>query len=293
MSEGPIEDGVPVAWPPAVSAAVTPFLQSHLVELPSFFYAANVDEPVFAISQKAQANGRTGNQFLAFPPGKRPQYGIITTQSCDLAEERPDPRQPWFTVAGVYKVPKGSPVINNGYVKKLAPPTLPTKDGEDDIVWVADLRLEAPFEKSVLVGRAPIKAFPDEAGEIGFGQWLGARRNRPALGSIVFRLVNGLIGEMRKDDNLRPLANKARGDVMKLTVRVQDGTRLIPKALALYVVTKRPQSPEAVEFFDEWFDRAYPMAAAGGVDLLAPIWRDGKAMDLTEYDKLVEIHNPL
>ena len=50
-----------------------------------------------------------------------------------------------------------------------------TAEWAADQLWVVDLRLEIPVEKTVLLGRSPIKAFSDDVGYAELAQRLGAR----------------------------------------------------------------------------------------------------------------------
>ena len=75
------------------------------MERPPFFYAADVAHPVWDLTARA-ADPEGGEELLEIHENDRPQYGIITTQSCDLAEDRVNnPKKPWFQVA---------PLINAG-----------------------------------------------------------------------------------------------------------------------------------------------------------------------------------
>ena len=66
-------------------------------------------------------------------------------------------------------------MLDREYIVPLDPPDL------EDGVWAADLRLEIPLEKSVLVGRGPIDAFRDEDGYVAFGNLLEGQRSGAAL----------------------------------------------------------------------------------------------------------------
>lgn len=174
-----IDDGLEYPWPEPVRLAVERFLQGHLIAQPPLFYAADLRHPIWRttrlIAEETPETGR-GEEFIDLAPEDRPPYGVITTQSCDLSEERPNPRQPWLAVAPVYTVSSDSPLRDRDYLFELAPPDL---DGE---VWLADARIEIPLEKSMLVGREPIEAFPDELGYIAFANFLARRRGSSGAG---------------------------------------------------------------------------------------------------------------
>ena len=212
-----IEDGLDAPWPDGVIAATNQYLQGHLIEKPPFFYAANLDAPVWQLSRAAQEDVPTeerSDAVVELDADQRPLYGIITSQSCDLAEERPDPRQPWFLVAPVYALPPDSPLKDREYIVAIAPPTLPVG------CWVADLRVEFPLEKSMLVGRVPIEAFADEAAAIEFAGLLARRRGRPALASVFHEVLNTTMRELKEED--RSAARNVRGKVYKLMLAIED-----------------------------------------------------------------------
>jgi hypothetical protein len=286
-----IDDGLEYPWPEPVRQAIEQFLQGHLIAEPPLFYAADLRHPVWRttrlVADQTPAPDR-GEDFVDLAAGDRPPYGIITTQSCDLSEERPDPRQPWLAVAPVYRVPPDSRLRDREYVFELAPPDL---EGE---IWVADLRIEIPLEKSLLVGREPIEAFPDEAGYIAFANFLARRRGRPALASVFHEVLSATTTTLKKESGAnRSLARRARGNVYKLMLAIEDGTRLEPIAAKLYVITNGEPTEDARTWFDLWWNAARHIAEERGLQLLPTSWLDAGAVDLKLLDDLVEMRSPL
>jgi len=286
-----IDEGLEQPWPEPVPPAVEPFLQGHLIAQPPLFYAADLRHPIWRTTRLVAddtPDADRGEDFVDLTPEDRPAYGIITTQSCDLSEERPDPRQPWLAVAPVYAVPDGSPLRDREYIFELAPPEL---DGE---IWVADLRIELPLEKGLLVGRSPIEAFPDEDGYTAFANFLARRRGRPALASIFHEVLGTTTRRIKGERNAhRTLARRARQNVYKLMLAIEDGTRLEPVAARLYVVTDGPPTEDARAWFDLWWNQARTVAEAHGLQLLPTGWLNATAVDLRLLDDLVEMRSPL
>lgn len=286
-----IEEGLDQPWPEEVRAAVEPFLQGHLIERPPLFYAADLRHPVWQTTRLVADDvpeGERGEDFVDVAVGQRPLYGIITTQSCDLAEERPKPRQPWLTVAPVFRIDPGSPLRDRDYVFALAPPAI---DGEG---WVADLRIEMPLEKSLLVGREPIEAFPDEEGCIDFGRFLARRRGRPALASVVHEVLSGTTRQLKNENNAqRRLARSARTNVYKLKLAIEDGTFLDPVAAKLYVVTDGLPTDDARAWFDLWWNAARLVAEEHGLQLLPTGWLNADNVDARLYDDLIDMRSPV
>jgi len=226
--------------------------------------------------------------FVDLALDDRPAYGIITTQSCDLSEERPGPRQPWLAVAPVYEVTPDSALRDRDYVFELAPPEI------DGGVWVADLRIEMPLEKGLLVGRAPIEAFSDEAGYVAFANFLARRRGRPALASVFHEVLGATTTRLKTERNAhRVLARRARRNVYKLMLALEDGTRLAPVAAKLYVITDGPPTEDARTWFDLWWNEARLVAEQHGLQLHPTGWIDAAAVDLRLLDDLVEMRSPV
>jgi len=226
--------------------------------------------------------------FLDLADEDRPPYGIITTQSCDLAEERPKPQQPWLAVAPVYALTADSHLCDRDYIFQIAPPSLA---GE---IWVADLRLELPLEKSLLVGRTPIEAFSSEDGYIQFANFLARRRGRPALASVIHEVLSVTTRRLKDDHKAhRNLARRARANVYKLMVAIEDGTRLAPVAAKLYVVTDGAPTDDARAWFDVWWNEARIVGEQHGLQLHPTGWLNAAAVDLRLLDDLVEMRSPL
>jgi hypothetical protein len=259
-----IDEGLDQPWPEPARVAVEAFVQGHLLAEPPLFYAADLRHPIWRTTRliaEETDEGDQGEEFVDLAPDDRPAYGIITTQSCDLSEERPDPRQPWLAVAPVYLVTPDSPLRDRDYIFGLAPPEI---DGD---AWVADLRIEMPLEKGLLVGRAPIDAFPDEVGYIAFANFLARRRGRPALASVFHEVLSATTKRLKGDRNAnRTLARSARQNIYKLMLAIEDGTRLVPIAAKLYVITDGPPSEDARAWFDLWWNEARLVELSGSSD---------------------------
>lgn len=172
------------AWPSDVLATLREFRQGDLFDNPVFFYYGTVADGLPWEPAAMEEEG--GDEQAAAIPAPREfdivdfeptseVYGIITTQTCDLFEEGA-PAQPCFQASPVHRLPgEVAERTLPGYFVRLDPSDLPPG------VWVADLRIEVPIEKTFLVGRRRLVAFPDEAGYLRFASALGRRRDRAAL----------------------------------------------------------------------------------------------------------------
>ena len=137
-------------WPSEVVDTVARFQQGHLVERPPFFYAAAGKYGVWSFT-KDNADPALSSELLEIDPDDCPPYGLITTQTCDLNEQSPRPKQPWFSVVPVYRADDLPNQSLRGLIRQdrviylalLHPPDMP------DAEWVADLRIEIPTREEL------------------------------------------------------------------------------------------------------------------------------------------------
>jgi len=171
---------------------MTKFRQGHALRWnSSIAYGANFDDPV------CKPTAELGGKDLGYVRVDDVwRYVIITTQTCDICEEnKKHPRIPWITVAPVYDIlpyiAKGqdNQIRANGF-GYLVPLTHPQFLG-DGVLWVADLRVEYPLEKSVLAikDNDPIDVFGTEGDYNDFADKLALRRNRPAIDENVRKFI--------------------------------------------------------------------------------------------------------
>jgi hypothetical protein len=288
-----IQRGLDAPWPDAVKEAVVPFRQGQLVERPPLFYAARLQYGVWSPTRNlAEADDDEGDPdtLVDLEFDQRPPFGIVTSQTCDVAEERPDPVEPWIQVAPVYQCGEGDPLLERDFVAQLDPPDM-KGDG-----WIADLRIEMAMEKSLLVGANPIEAFPTEDEYDSFGDLLAYRRGRPALHSVFNEVVNVVTREMKQESKKnKKWARRVRETIYKLKLAIQNGSRLHPVAARLYVATRGEPTDETRAWFDEWWNRARLVAQEHDLELLPIGWLNTEQleMDLERYDRLIDVRNPL
>jgi hypothetical protein len=286
-----LDAGLPASWPDAVVNATDRFTQGHLIERPPLFYGANLDHPVWVLSSASVDTtpiDERPDALVDLAQDQRPSYGLITTQTCDLAEDDRAPRQPWFAVAPVFRFEQSDRALQRDYVTALDPPAIAGR------VWAADLRIEIPLEKSLLVGRDPIEAFPDEGGYVDLANLLARRRGRPALASVFHEVLGGTTAQLKEEGGgRRGQARAVRQQIYRLKLAIQDGTRLGPRAARIYVVLRGDLTPEVEEWFGTWWDRARAVAEAHGLQLLPVAYLDARQIDLELYDSLIEIRSPV
>jgi hypothetical protein len=97
------------------------------------------------------------------------------------------PKNPWITVAPVYDASGLLNAGQHGQVKagQILYLVHITAEWASNGLWVADLRLELPIEKTFLMNQYPIEAFSDETQYATLAQRLGARRQRLAAPQVM------------------------------------------------------------------------------------------------------------
>ncbi len=143
-------------------------------------------------------SGERESRIWEAHPADGPEWGIITTQTCDL-EEQGTPVQPWFAVSPVYQLadnPEAAKLAGKQYVVRLSNPAL-------NGTWIADLRIEVPVEKSFLAGKAPVAGFSDGKAAEEFGIRLGRPRARSAFANELSNEVIRKITRKRANNRAR------------------------------------------------------------------------------------------
>ena len=253
-----IDDGIAEQWPPEVLKALARFKLGDLIAEPPMQFARNPDYPLWTPIGEELATG--GPELVELGAQQRPEKGIITTQTCDLNEQRryPGPAllpgKPLLQAHGRARGP-GCPArarIHSPAERRRA------RRG----TWVADLRLEVALEKSLLVGREPIGAFASEADEIEFAEKLGRRRDRAALGNAISEILDRGCATGR---NTRNKAKRVFDSVHSLGLAIVEGPRLNPVTVQMHVITRPPAVAEAEveermaelkDWFERWWDKA-------------------------------------
>lgn len=143
--------------------------------------------------------------------------------------------------------------------------------------YVADLRIELPLEKPLLVGRQPIAGFATEDEAEAVGRLLGARRARAALADELVQTVVALLRK-RKANNKRR-SRRVWPELWRIGLQIEQGTRLRPIAVRLHVLSVGPPSDEAKAWFADWEDAARLEAAEVGITLHTTSHHDATQMD--------------
>lgn len=271
----------PEAWPESARQATTALRQGTLVEAPPFAYAASADHPIHATT-RAWANSPRASSGVVNVAAheRRPPYGLIVTQTCDIVEEG-RPKRPWIQVAPVYQL-----VANRGDRNRiqqgrgfdyLVPITGLTQP--EDGLWVADLRLLVPVEKGWLVGRTTLPAFTEESGYQRLAQQLSRRFARPAYATVivdrVLRPAHELFGAIiERYEGRDPIAE----------VGLALGrSRLDPVNAQLVFMLHGELSEDLHSQIIDWWQEAAEKARADGLEFVAPRFVSLDELTAREY----------
>jgi len=277
-----IDRGLSEEWPEEVVAATRLFKQGDVIEMAPLFDSADTTHPIWVLTRRLAEEGDIGVQLIDIDPAHGLfAHVIITTQTCDIGEQSQTPEMPWIQVAPVYGIQTGDQLLTRGYVIRLTGPTFIPG------LFVADLRLEMPLEKSLLVGLRPTDGFTSENDYVAFAELLGRRRQRAAIASSVYDLVRG--GLRRKANGNQSRWARVGPQVYKLKLSIQEGTRADPRAVQLHVVSVEPLNEDARGWFEQWWDRERLEAERRGFALLANGYIDKTNIDVRIYDQLIEL----
>ncbi|HTC58842.1 MAG TPA: hypothetical protein VK691_01865 [Solirubrobacteraceae bacterium] len=288
-----IDEGLVHPWPVEVLEALERFEQGDLIESPPAVYSADPRYPLWRPAGDADENtGETDSREahddgpVLYELDPAPAYGIVTTQTCDLCEQRERPLQPFFQVAPVYRLEAHADERERGRVlERENIIAIPSPTG-DQAQWVADLRVEFTLEKSMLAGREPICVL-SEAEKINFAQELGVRRARPALANEIHDVIVRLISKKRSNNKSR--SRPVFEQVHKVCLAIEQGGRRKPLAVSVIVVTNGALTEPVTEWFAAWEDDAREPARDVGITLHATSYRDATNFDLIANEHLINL----
>jgi hypothetical protein len=278
-----IENRVLGDWDPKVVEAVGRFAQGDLVERPPFFYAATPSYAVWETTVLLADEVAEGEDVVVeLDPEERPPYGVLTTQGCDIADVT---RKPWVQVAPVFGATVVAedrlPNVRRGAVPHLVLLEPPSLAG----LWLADLRIEFPIEKSWLADREPISGFSSDEERLEFAQRLAGRLERPDLSDEVHDLIVRPLRRFldRANANLRRALGNA-GVEFRLAVQSEaDGQR----QCRLLAIGRRGEIPKDLEEALEGWWVGPTTENLSGVNLLGN--RYGTSNDFTMHEYVTSV----
>lgn len=279
-----IDRGVPAnrdGWPEGSLDALRVWEQGDIVGRPPFFYYADPSRPVWE-ETRAYTESSSAPELILPGEDACPAFGMITTQTCDIAEEDAHrPLRPWVQVAPVYQVTtwKRKKLERRTPLYWVLVPDLP---GDDP--WVADLRIEVPVEKGWLSQQERIEGFGDEARKRAIGEALARVRGRPAFSRPINRLINAVWTLLASEAD-QPEVCERTAETVEVVGLFLD-SYLAPTRAQLIVLTNLALDAEAVEFLRQWNDEQAEILAENGVALQALDSRQMGGVSADEYRRL-------
>lgn len=290
-------------WPAGVLERLKRFRQGDVVaDMPYFFWG----EPQQAILSLTAKFADEGEGLVE--AAERFRYGMITTQTCDIAEEdAPQPGQPWVHLCPVYNAeetyrPDGLPpeapdddlpkllhgkdrslIRKGGLQRYLWLPAIP------DGCWVADLRLLIPVEKGWLAQQEPIHAFHEEADRLEVGHRLAWLHHRPAFdGRFVSSVQQPLVVALRalRKDNPE-LFGRLSDQVAEICVSTDTNIK-IDIAEVIVLCHQQPDS-DVIAWFEHWWAGSFEAAAEESLTLLPLRIEPLDQMSASEYRRLTRL----
>lgn len=260
-------------WSDSLKTHLNQFRQGHVIsDIPAFF--ANLNAPDLW-NQPRRLISAQFPEIVAEPDGVL-HRAILLTQGCDILRRN----TPWITVAPVYDATNRLNAGQRGSAKGGQTGHLVhiTAGWAKDSFWVADLRLEMPVEKTLLLARQPLAGFHDETGYGQFAERLGARKMRADVPNDVLDHVRApLFDAVRSRVDQGIAINEGVREI-----RVQLDDPLEPTRVVVFVVANNGATPDPARWEDV-IAEIYPHASESGLTIVGPEIVTLDEMTATEY----------
>lgn len=217
------DDGIPPRdeWTPGVLDAVAEFRQGDAIADLPLFYWGDPSNPLHARTKDYADAGELDAQMIEFADSA--PYGLVTTQTCDLAQEGDGPvRSAWASLAPIFDGKSPHPknpdkrLLDGGQrnliklgrdQNRILVPDIPAPG-----FWFADLTFEVQVERSWLASRPRIIAFTDESAREEVGKRLAWLRARPAFDSRFVEAIQQPTAQALRDLAAKDKPARARMD---------------------------------------------------------------------------------
>ncbi|MFD7696448.1 hypothetical protein [Streptomyces sp. NPDC059805] len=295
-----VDDGMPASredWPDGVLQALDPFTQGDVITCPELVFHGAPFAPITRTSQ-SYAEDFESAMPVAVDLDDLPPWALVTSGTCDLAEQdAPVPRKPFAQVAPIVDMSDINPgdqklIKANRFAYLLHVPLLSeVRSG----LWVADLRIEYPVEKSWMANQDRLRGWATEREQQIVGQALARQRQRPAMGRAfidqVLKPLRQHLAELRK--NQRELADLLDAEISEWAVEVD--SRLDPKRLAVVLLSEAcTPSDDVQQWWRETVDslREGALAGGAGMTILGPRFERLDELSVSDYRKLTPLDSP-
>ncbi len=282
-----LQDGIQhTTWPDEIRQATGDLRQGLLVRSPPLLYAASATFPVHATTRAWAGSAQAGSGAVnVVNPARRPPYGVIATQTCDLVEEG-KPKRPWLQIAPAYWLPCTAGDQQRieqarGFDYFCPVTALPAGEGG---LWVADLRILIPVEKGWLAepDRNLQPAFTDEGGFDRFAAQLARRFARPAYPTAVNRHILAplykLLGQVGVD-------YEGRDPIVDVGLAL-GRSRLDPTNVQVVFLLERELEQALRARLVDWWEEVSGVARDAGLAVLAPRFVTLDELTAREYRQL-------
>jgi hypothetical protein len=287
-----IDDGLPGGredWPAGVLDHLKLFSQGDIIPNPPMFYFADPERPVWARTA-AYTSDTTRPELVEAGPQTAPLYGLITSQTCDIAEEESDrPKRPWLQVSPIYDrsdLNSGQKKLLRAFKGELYLLHVPALEGG---FWVADLRIEMPLEKGCLASCSPIPGFLDEATQREVGRRIAVLRSRPAFGQEFVDAVQRPLVDALKELKASYGARFALLAEQVDEVAVQLDSHVHPTQVKITLLVEKDLDASIRVWWDDWWTQAVISARSRGLTLHALDVRNLHEVTVAEYRRMVTL----
>jgi hypothetical protein len=283
-----IDKGVPPrdSWPNGLLRKLREWEQGDVVANPPLFYFADPSAAIWEAT-RAYTDSSSGPEVILPPDEVLPPYGMVTTQTCDIAEEESSrPVRPWVQIAPVYPV-------TNWKRKKLEGGKGPrywllVPDLPEDGIWVADLRIEVPIEKSWLAGQIRVEGFENETEKRIVGRRLAWLKGRPAFSRELNEIQQSLFDALDGMESAELETHETLLDQLEEVV-VQVDSYLAPTSVQLVFLTNVPLADDCRRWLSEWRESSVEEASVTGLTLHALDFRTLTSVTAEEYRRMTVI----
>jgi len=241
------------------------FRQGHIIEGVPLVYLGSATHPLWAVESEVLRDGFGRELQTSMEKGLPLRHAMITTQGCDILK----PTHTWIGVTPVYDAAEYFDRGKIGqigagqilYLLAIAPPW-----ATSDQKWVADLRIEIPLEKTVLLGREPLEAYANDADYVRVPQRLAFLRQRPDVANACLDYVSQpLFDWVRQQDERERERMWATVDHVRIW---QDSYESPTKAQLILVVHGGRMEDHDHDLWDAAQDHVYEQASAAGLMMI-------------------------
>lgn len=283
-----IDKGMPPrdSWPNGLLRKLREWEQGDVVANPPLFYFADPSAAIWEAT-RAYTDSSSGPEVILPPDEVLPPYGMVTTQTCDIAEEESSrPVRPWVQIAPIYPV-------TNWKRKKLEGGKGPrywllVPDLPEDGIWVADLRIEVPIEKSWLAGQIRVEGFDNETEKRIVGRRLAWLKGRPAFSRELNEIQQSLFDALDRMESAELETHETLLDQLEEVI-VQVDSYLAPTSVQLVFLTNVPLADDCRRWLSEWRESSVEEASVTGLTLHALDFRTLTSVTAEEYRRMTVI----